>query len=800
MKSESRLPRKLAVILHADVAGYSRLAGLDEDATHRRLKDSLNQIFNLVPAYHGRVVSTAGDAVLAMFEAAVDALSCAAAVQQNLAAYNQNIPDEQKVQFRIGINLGDVIEDDGDIFGDGVNVAARLEGLAEPGGICIAESVYTSVGSKLPLEYSDMGPQTLKNIAEPIRAYQVNLKSGAVLPGPRENSNPVVQSGKRQLPLVNYVLIFALLAAVAVILSFKPWETREEPASMERMALPLPDKPSIAVLPLDNMSDDLSQNYFADGMTEDLITDLSKIPGLFVIARNSSFAYKGQNKKISQVAEELGVRYVLEGSVRRAGDQIRINAQLIDATTGGHVWAERYDGLHKDIFALQDQVTRQIVAALKVNLTDEDEVPQVSKATDNVEAHDAFLRGWAHYKLGTPEDLALAIPFFDKAVSLDNNYSLAHASLASLFWQVKTNDWAFNLGMISFEVEDRIDEHLQRALKSPTPLAHDLQSRIYLSQSLFDKAVLEAEKAVALDNNDATAHASLANALIRSQRPEQGLASIQNAMRLDPYYSPGYLTILGAAQFGLKQYDRAVDTLKRAIKRNPNHDLPHLYLAISYSNLGRIDDAETVIEDANYIHFTRAQNELGIMESASNDGYFPGIDTINFQTFGNKEIQNQVRTSLKQIPALNWHYLITVHPSQEVGDTWVEVEGATRIGADQAKMLFDKGVTFIETGIEKILKRVRIPNSHYLPSAWSVVENWDGSIPKLNQTTLNTVVSKNQEVVFSYWCHENPIPCTGSWEAARAVSWGYEKVYFIGTRGLSDWIDAGYPLEYSQEQ
>jgi adenylate cyclase len=313
-----QLPRKLAAILYADVAGYSRLTSEDEDATHRELSDCLDLIATAVEDHRGRVVHYAGDAVLAMFEAAVDVLSCATHVQGDLKSRNADLPDDRKIQFRIGINLGDVIEDRGDIYGDGVNVAARLESLADPGGICISDSIRTAVGKKLSLDYVFMGEQEVKNIAEPVRAYSV---------------------------IIN--------------------QEKSKSSSVQTPTLELPDKPSIAVLPFQNMSGDPEQEYFSDGITEDIITALSRSPWLFVIARNSSFAFRGLTIDVKQVAQELGVHYILEGSVRKAGKRVRVTAQLIDGLSGGHVWAEKYDGELTDIFDLQDEITRNAVASIQ---------------------------------------------------------------------------------------------------------------------------------------------------------------------------------------------------------------------------------------------------------------------------------------------------------------------------------------------------------------------------------------------------------------------------------------------------
>jgi tetratricopeptide (TPR) repeat protein len=398
-------------------------------------------------------------------------------------------------------------------------------------------------------------------------------------------------------------------------------------------------------------------------MTEDLITDLSKVSGLFVIARNSVFTYKGKAVKVRQVAEELGVRYVMEGSVRRAGNQVRINAQLIDATTGGHLWAERYDGSLQDIFALQDQVTRKIVSALKISLTVEEEAQQAQRSTDNAEAHDAFLQGWAHYKLGARADLVRSIPFLEEAVRLDPGYADAHALLATVYWDALEKDWLFDLGIPSFEVEDRANHHLQEALKTPNLLAYAQQSRIYLSLGLPDKAVREAEMAVALDPNSASAYAALANTLILTNRPQEGLDAIRKAIRLDPYHPPQYLTMLGAAQFGLEQFEVAVTTFERAIKRNPDSEMSLIYLASSYGHLGDLRKAEATIETANDL---RATNSLSALSLERNkrinkliiniEGCSPG--EIDFSRFGPKQARDRLRLGLSKIPALNWQSLI----------------------------------------------------------------------------------------------------------------------------------------------
>ena len=615
---EDRLPRKLAAILYADVAGYSRLTGEDEDATHRRLAEYLDQIALVIERHGGHIMHYAGDAVLAMFEAVVDALSCAAQIQNDLKTRNEDLPDERKVQFRIGVNLGDVIEDRDDIYGDGVNVAARLESLAEPGGICISESVHTAVGSKLPFDYEFMGEQEVKNIAKPVRAYSARLKPGATLPEP--SARPKARRPVHHIMAAAAAAI-ALVIGAGVIAWWQPWQPREEPASLERMAFPLPDKPSIAVLPFENMSGDPEQGYFADGMTEDLITDLSKVAGLFVIARNSTFAYKGKSPNIRHVAEELGVRYVLEGSVRRRGDQVRINAQLIDATTGGHMWADRYDGNLKDVFGLQDEVTRNIVTVLAVQLTTSDEERAARKETKNAEAYDAFLKGWGHYLRQRPDSFRMAISHFEKAVELDPRYGRAYAALAATYWEVWKRYWHKPLGLPhgTHEPRFRAEQFLAKAMQNPTPLAHQVASAMFLHMQQHEDAIAEAQRAIALDPNDADSYVALAAALSLAGKATEALGWVERAMRLNPHYPPYYLYQLGLAQFGMKELEKTVTTLETATTLNPDDRWSYRLLLATYGLLGRAEDAKSAlkaIEDRDNRGWLSASDPLTITTSA----------------------------------------------------------------------------------------------------------------------------------------------------------------------------------------
>lgn len=599
-----RLPRKLAAILYADVAGYSRLTGEDEDATHRRLSEYLDHISVTVEQHRGRIMHYAGDAVLAMFDAVVDALSCAANIQQDLKSRNKELPDERKVEFRIGVNLGDVIEDRGDIYGDGVNVAARLESLAKPGGICVSESVRQAVDKKLPLDYDFMGEQEVKNITEPVRAYHAQLTAGAELPASQHVASAPTLPPRRRRAVAVVAGLAALLVVVGSLIYWHPWQPGAGARWAGHSNLALPDKPSIVVLPFANMSDDPEQEYFADGMTDDLITDLSKISGLFVIARNSAFTYKGKNVDVQAVGNQLGVKYVLEGSVRRAGDQVRINAQLIDAKSGGHLWADRYDGSMVDVFALQDQVTRNIIAGLAVNLTTKEQDAWTRKGTVNAEAYDVFLQGWEHYQRFTADDFVKAIPQFQKAIELDPEFGQAYAALASLYWITfrHGDPWSLKVNpdpnnwVATTLIRAKVDEYANLAMRDPSPLAHRVKSAISWDYRQFDEAILEAERAVTLDPNDADGYVALAWALIFGGRPEEAIVAVERAMRLDPLHPGAYTYVLGTARVVLRQYQDSVTLLERAHERSPEYQEINLPLVVAYTYLGHHDKARAALK------------------------------------------------------------------------------------------------------------------------------------------------------------------------------------------------------------
>jgi len=591
--AEKGFKRKLTAILSADVEGYSRLMGQNEETTVLTLTAYREVLTTLIQQHNGKVLDSPGDNLLAEFASVVDAVQCAVAVQKEIKARNDELPENRRMQFRIGINLGDVIQEEERIYGDGVNIAARLEGLSEPGGICISKTAFDHIESKLPYGYEFLGDQTVKNIAKPVGAYRVLMEPRVTVAETPEEEKP---KPMRRKPLMIGAMVILAVAIALVIWQFYIRRPSVEPASVEKMAHPLPDKPSIAVLPFNNLSDDPAQEYFCDGMTEDLITDLSKISGIFVIARNSTFAYKGKLTKIRQVAEELGVRYVLEGSVRKSDKQIRINAQLIDAVTGHHLWADRYDGNLENVFALQDKVTQKIIGSLAVKLTPNEKQHLARKDTDNLEAYDTFLKGWEHCLRLTPADFAKAVPYFEKAIEVDPNYGRAYAAMALIYWTASLNfKWEPTLGVTVEECYLSAPKYLAMAMKNPTSLAHQVNADMMLHKWLHGKATFEAERAIELDPNDARAQFMMGKALIFDGRSEEGVELIRKAMRLDPLYPAEPLCYLGLAHFCMGQLEEAVSLIERGLKHNPEIYSFNLPLAAASIHLGLTKKAQQAI-------------------------------------------------------------------------------------------------------------------------------------------------------------------------------------------------------------
>jgi adenylate cyclase len=540
--------RKLAAILSADVKGYSRLMGEDEVQTFKTLSAYFQIMTTLIHKHQGKVLNIAGDNLFADFESVVDAVLCGVEVQKELRTKNAELPEGRRVEFRIGINLGDVIREGENIYGDGVNITERVQSLADGGGICISGTAYDQVENKLGLGYEYLGEQSVKNIPKPVRVYRVQEKPGSIPP---------------QRPV--------------------------EVASREKMAFPMPDKPSIAVLPFVNMSRDPEQEYFSDGITEEIITALSKVPNLFVIACNSVFTYKGKPVKVKQVSEELGVRYVVEGSVQKSGDKVRITAQLIDALSGHHLWAERYDRELKDIFALQDEITMKVITALQVELTAGEMAGMIAKGTKNIDAFIKYLQAYELMYSATKEGNAQAKKILEEAIALDPDYPRLYMGLA----RAHTLDVWYGTTESTEQSLARAFELAQKAisLDNSNAAAHGTLGEIYMMKKQYDKAIAECERAVSLDFNSAENIFWLGLVLNYAGRAEEAIPYLQNAIRLNPLPPALYFVQLAVSYRDSGQYEKAIEACKKALQREPNTQFAYIHMAVSYIRLGQEREA-----------------------------------------------------------------------------------------------------------------------------------------------------------------------------------------------------------------
>jgi len=590
------IKRKLTAILSADVKGYSRLMGKDETGTLQTLNTYKEVMANLIQHHHGRVVDAPGDNVLAEFASVVDAVQCAVEIQKELKARNDKLPVHRKMEFRIGINLGDVVEEEDKIFGDGVNIAARMESLSEAGGICISGKTYDEVKNKLTLGYEYLGKQTVKNITEPIRVYRVLREPMASASRVSRWKRTGLSYWKRINPV--FKVLIALVAAANVVWQFYPHLRPSRPSvegvSKEKMALSLPDKPSIAVLPFVNMSEDPKQEFFSDGITEDIITALSKVPMLFVIARNSTFTYKGKPAKVKQISEELGVQYVLEGSVQRSTNRVRITAQLIDALTGRHIWAERYDRDLKDIFALQDEVTRNILTAMQVKITEGEQALHRDKGIRNLNCYLKLLEGKNYSNRFDIEGNNLARRMGEEALVMCPESSSAYYLLAATHMM----DYLFGSAKSPGESIEKAIELAQKAIALDDAYAqpHGMLSFLYSIKREHEKALAEGERAVALDPNGADAHALYATSLYFGGRPEEAIPLFQKAIRLNPLGPTWYFHNFGNALRITGRFEEAVSAYKKALQRAPDNIMAHVGLLVTYSMTGR--EKETRAEAA----------------------------------------------------------------------------------------------------------------------------------------------------------------------------------------------------------
>jgi len=577
--------RKLTAILSADAAGYSRLMAEDEAATVKTLATYREVMATLIKQHRGRIVDSPGDNVLAEFSSVVDAVQCAVAVQNELQTRNAELAENRRMEFRIGINLGDVIDEEDRIYGDGVNIAARLEALADPNGICVSKTAFDQIESKLPLGYEYLGEQSVKNIPKPIGAYRVLMKP--------DDAGKVIGKKRKEKRFMNLAAVIVLLIGSGGLAGWYLYfeqTKRIEPASVEKMAFPLPEEPSIAVLPFDNLSGDPEQDYIADGFTENIITGLSQIPDIFVIARNSVFTYKGKPVKVKQVSEELGVKFVLEGSIQKAGDRLRVNAQLIDSIKGHHLWAERYDRELKDLFALQDDISLKILNAMEVKLT----LGETANwyRTDNFEAWSLFTRGFSLVNRLTKEDLLEARKLFEQAANLEPDYTPA--------WTMQA--WVHTIEVLmgfSKSPGDSINQALELAQKTAalgedSARLHSLMARIYRVQGRFDEAIAEGEKAVALIPNMSRGHIFLAASLHYGGRPEEAIVHAKKAMRLEPHYPAWFLAQLAGPYDMLGRHEEAIAIWKKYLEQARGETvlvIQHERLTTSYASLNKMEEA-----------------------------------------------------------------------------------------------------------------------------------------------------------------------------------------------------------------
>ena len=523
--------RRLAAILSADVVEYSRLMGDDEEATIEVLVNFRDVFSKRIENFHGRVVDTAGDSVLSVFDSVVEAVRCAMEIQLVLSEQNEALSDDRKMRFRIGINLGDIIEkEDGTVYGEGVNIAARMEGLADPGGVTLSEDAYRQVRTKLAVTFEDMGDQEVKNIAERIRTFRLVASEGV-------RSAPVSQA-----------------------------------------PLELPDKPSIAVLPFQNLSGDPEQEYFSDGLTEDIITDLSKLSGLLVIGRNSSFAYKAKTVDLTKVGRELGVHYALEGSVQKAGNRVRINAKLTDTTSSRYVWTERYDGTFDDVFALQDDITDKIVSALSVELTAAEQQRKGSEYTTSVEAYEHFLKARVLYhQQPGPATNARALALLDTALGLDSSFALAQAHRGF----VKFAAWFFGWHTDAAALDMAIRDAEAAVFKDPNlAIGHSYLGWMHMWKDGHDRSISEHEQALALDPNSSDAQLFYSSSLIFSGQPERAEAPMIHAHRLDPHLSAQALLNYVHLYVHLGRYEDAGRHRDELLEKAPDFPAAHIYDAM----------------------------------------------------------------------------------------------------------------------------------------------------------------------------------------------------------------------------
>ena len=580
MPAEEKVTRKLRAILSADVKGYSLLMSDDEAFTVKTLKAYRTLMSEQIEKHTGRVVDAPGDNLLAEFASAVEAVQCGVEIQKILQEKNDDLPINKRLEFRIGVNIGDVIRDGDSLYGEGVNIAARIEGLADPGGVCISRNTYDHIKNKLKWGYEYIGEHSVKNIKDPVRVYKVLMASEDA--GKLIGERPKTSSSKWVWPTIVLATIF--LTAIVYQVYQRYTKPDIEPASIDKMAFPLPEEPSIAVLPFTNMTGDPEQDYLSDGFTEHIITSLSKVPYIFVIARNSTFSYKGKSVKIQQIAEELSVRYVLEGSLQRSNDHVRITVQLIDATTGHHIWAENYDRNLTDIFALQDEIAMKTMAGLQLKLTIEELGSLSATKTKNIKAYEKFLMGSEQIMRRKLESSQQARILAQEAISIDPEYSAAYLLLARTYlddvWYYNTKSAAKTLDTAENLIQKSID------LTGQDATTHLLLGTVYYLGRQYDKADIEYQKAVDLSPNSADANYSFGRSLRYAGRFEEAIHFLKKAIRLNPITPLNYKNNLAWAYAFSEQYEKAISIWNKLIELHSDYFFAYMGLALVHQLTG----------------------------------------------------------------------------------------------------------------------------------------------------------------------------------------------------------------------
>jgi adenylate cyclase len=577
------IQRKLRVIFSADVQDYSRLMGDDEEYTVDTITAYRDIISRLITKHQGTVVDAPGDNLLAIFDSSLDALQAAIEVQRTLASKNKNLPESRRMHFRIGINMGDILHKDDRIYGDGVNIAARIENLAEPGGICISRAVYDQVDGKLGAEFIDLGRHSVKNIKKPVNIYKVRIDS---------NGTDTGGSKKRNRP--SRLQVLGIIVALTLLIGggglwYRQLPSRLQPASLDSMAFPLPDRPSITVLPFENYSDDATLDFFASGLTEDLTASLSKSPDLFVISIVSAASYRGQPINVKQVAEEQGVRYVLEGSVQKANDKLRITIQLIDAINGRHLWAERFDRVAEDIFDLQDEIIKHVIVELHVELSQGASARVASRGTDNLDAWLLKIEAQGEFNKFTKEGMLRARELYQAASEADPDWARPLAGLAAVDWYEAKQGWSISK---QASIQSGIDL-AQRAIQMDPddPQGYQALGNLYALTGQGERAIELRRKAAELAPNDLVAVAGLATRLKDFGKEQEAVKLFEQAMRLSPKHPWWVPYAYGVTLHLMDRKEEAVQSLQKAIVLNPDHVLPQAFLAALYADLGRMDKA-----------------------------------------------------------------------------------------------------------------------------------------------------------------------------------------------------------------